>query len=265
MRVLLLGGTTEASELARELATDPNFSVTLSLAGRTLHPKSQPLVTRIGGFGGVAGLACWLQAERIAAVVDATHPYASQISAHAVAACAHIGVPLATLVRPPWDPCDGDIWLIVANAAAAASALGPTPRRVFLSLGRLELAAFSGAPHHDYLARTIDAPADIALPPHIRFIFDRGPFRLNDELHLLQKERIDTLVSKNSGGSATYAKIAAARTLGLAVTMIERPDKATGYVVENPAAALTWLRSLAKSAAHCSAGHDPPPMSRRGV
>ena len=241
MRVLILGGTTEASELTRLLAADPRFQATVSLAGRTANPSAQPVPTRIGGFGGVDGLVAWLKQDATQAVIDATHPYADQISSNAVAACARLAIPLASIVRPAWQPQRGDTWFPVASAEAAAEALGPEPRRVFLSLGRLELGAFAKAPHHRYVARTIDPPDDVALPPHIQLVAGRGPFDPEAETMLLEREKIDVLVSKNSGGAATYAKIEAARRLGIAVVMIARPQKLRGHAVENAEAAVIWL------------------------
>src|SRR6266567_481061 len=199
MRVLILGGTTK--------------------------PRTQPVRTRIGGFGGADGLAAWLQQEAIAAVIDATHPYADQISSNAVTACGRLAIPLATIMRPAWQPEPGDTWLTVASAEAAADALGPVPRRVFLSLGRLELGAFATSLHHHYISRMIDPPEGVLLPRDIRLIFDRGPFDEQAETALLMDEKIDVLVSKNSGGAATYAKITATRRLGIHVVMIARPYK----------------------------------------
>jgi precorrin-6A/cobalt-precorrin-6A reductase len=257
MRVLILGGTTEASGLAQLLAADHRFETTLSLAGRTSNPRTQPVRTRIGGFGGVDGLAVWLQQEAIEAVVDATHPYADQISCNAVAACGRLAIPLATILRPAWRPEPGDQWSTVASAEAAAEALGPKPRRVFLSLGRLELGAFAASPQHHYLARMVDPPEGIALPRDISLIFDRGPFDEQAETTLLKQERIDVLVSKNSGGTATYAKIIAARELGIPVVMIARPHKLRGHVVDNAEAAADWLQTRL--------AHRAIPGSARGV
>jgi precorrin-6A/cobalt-precorrin-6A reductase len=257
MRVLILGGTTEASGLAHLLAADHRFETTLSLAGRTANPRAQPLRTRIGGFGGADGLAAWLQQEAIEAVIDATHPYADQISSNAVTACKRLAIPLATLLRPAWRPVPGDRWLTVANAEAATDALGPEPRRVFLSLGRLELGAFAASPHHHYLARMIEPPEGIVLPRETRLIFDRGPFDEQAETTLLTQEKIDVLVSKNSGGTATYAKIAAARKLGIPVVMIARPHKSHGHVVDAAAAAARWLEKRL--------AHRAIPGSARGV
>jgi precorrin-6A/cobalt-precorrin-6A reductase len=254
MRVLILGGTTEASELAHRLADNSRFEVTLSLAGRTTNPRMQPVPMRIGGFGGVDGLAVWLAQEEIEAVIDATHPYADQISAHAVAACRQRAIPLASIVRPAWLPQPDDTWLAVASAEAAADALGPKPRRVFLSLGRVELGAFAKNPHHHYVARTVDPPKDIALPPDIRLTLGRGPFDRRAETALLRQEKIHVVVSKNSGGTATYAKIEAARELGIPVVMIARPHKPCGHAVQNAEAAIAWLEQrLAHRATSCSA------------
>jgi precorrin-6A/cobalt-precorrin-6A reductase len=241
MRVLILGGMTEASELTRLLAADPRFETTVSLAGRTANPKMQPVRMRTGGFGGTDGLAAWLEQEKINAVIDATHPYADQISANAVAACTRLDIPLASIVRPAWEPQPGDNWLTVANADAAADALGPEPRRVFLSLGRLELGAFANSPHHHYIARTIDPPGDVTLPPDIRLLIGRGPFDREAETTLLGHERIDVIISKNSGGAATYGKIEAARSLAIPVVMMARPNKLRGHALENAEVAVVWL------------------------
>ncbi len=241
MRVLILGGTTEASELAHLLADDRRFEVTLSLAGRTSNPRMQPVPMRIGGFGGVDGLVAWLARGEIEAVIDATHPYADQISSHAVAACRQLAIPLASITRPVWQPQPGDRWLTVASTEAAADALGPESRRVFLSLGRTELGAFATRPHHHYVARTIDPPDNSALPPDIRLMHDRGPFNKQAETALLRQEKIDVLVSKNSGGTATYAKIEAARELGIPVVIIARPHKPCGHAVQNVEGAVAWL------------------------
>jgi precorrin-6A/cobalt-precorrin-6A reductase len=254
MRILILGGTTEASELALRLANDTHLETTLSLAGRTSHPRTQPVQTRKGGFGGVDGLVAWLEREAIETVIDATHPYADQISAHAVAACGQLGIPLATIMRPAWRPQPDDRWLEVTSAEAAADALGATPQNVFLSIGRLELGAFVTRPHHHYVARMIEPPDDIALPPDLRLIFERGPFDAQAEIALLTQEKIDIVVSKNSGGAATYTKIEAARGLGIPVVMIRRPHKPHGYTVEDAEGAVRWLeQQLAHRTAPCSA------------
>lgn len=256
LRVLILGGTSEASALARLIAGDTRFDAILSLAGRTSAPKTQPIATRVGGFGGVDGLAQHLRDQSIDAVVDATHPYADQMSTNAVAACARTNRPLASFVRPPWTQHTDDRWRIVPTAAKAALALGSEPRRVFLSLGRQELQAFAVAPQHHYLARVIEPPDTEGLPPDLRLLQARGPFDRADEERLLRGERIEVLVSKNAGGRATYAKIDAARALGLPVIMIARPDKPAGHAVESAEAAMTWLEQRL---------HETAPRSLRGV
>ncbi|WP_020084377.1 cobalt-precorrin-6A reductase [Hyphomicrobium zavarzinii] len=241
MRILILGGTTEASALAKRLEGDPRFAPTLSLAGRTKAPATPGIAVRIGGFGGAEGLAQWLAQSKTEAVIDATHPFAAQISANANAATIQAGIPLCTVIRPPWQPVAGDRWQTVKTVEDAADSLGKTPRRVFLSIGRQTIGAFTRAPHHTYLARLIEPPDTAPLPPLLTLLQHRGPFDLASEIALLRSERIDVVVSKNSGGSATYAKIEAARTLGLPVIMIARPHKANPAVVRDAEEALDWL------------------------
>ncbi|CAN5852197.1 cobalt-precorrin-6A reductase [soil metagenome] len=241
MRVLILGGTTEASALARLLAGDPRFKAILSLAGRTVAPRPQPIATRSGGFGGPEGLTSFLTGREIEAVIDASHPYADQISAHAVAACRSAGVPMASLTRAAWQVQPGDLWQTVLSTAAAAEALGAARRSVFVTVGRQELAVFAAAPQHRYVARLIETPDPAGLPPDLVLVQQRGPFDLPAELGLLKDEKIDVIVSKNSGGDATYPKIEAARGLGLPVIMIARPNKPTGDIVASPEAAVAWL------------------------
>lgn len=247
MRVLILGGTTEASALARLLANDARFEATLSLAGRTAQPAPQALPTRIGGFGGVDGLIQYLRDAKIDAVVDATHPYADRMSAHAVAACERAAVPLASLVRAPWTRQARDDWRDAVDTEAAVDALGADPHHVFLAIGRQELPLFANAPQHHYLARVIDPPDGTALPPQLTLLQARGPFDLEAETALLRDHRIDVVVSKNAGGEATYAKIAAARALGVPVVMIARPRKPAGDVVASPEETVAWLDHARRS------------------
>lgn len=245
LRVLILGGTTEASALAREVADDSRLAPILSLAGRTTNPRPQPIAMRSGGFGGIEGLVGYLRDNTIEAVVDATHPYADQMSSHAVAACRASGVPLASFVRPAWPAQAGDRWQLVPSSEAAAIALGAAPRRVFLSLGRQDVHVFAAAPQHHYVARLIERPEREDLPPDLRLLQARGPFDRDAEQRLLIEQRIEVMVSKNSGGDATYAKIEAARALDLPVVMIARPFKPAGEVVTGIEQAVAWLHALA--------------------
>ena len=247
MNVLLLGGTTEASAIARGVAGMAGVRAVLSLAGRTRAPVLPALDCRIGGFGGVAGLEAYLRAERIDRLIDATHPFALRITAHARMAAAAVGVRRLRVLRPDWAPVPGDDWREVDDMAAAAAALGERPHRVFLTVGRQELAPFVAAPWHDYLIRSVEAPEAAELPLAARCIAARGPFDAAAEWHLLQSERIEVVVTKNSGGSATAGKLAAARALGLPVVMVRRPVSgiAGDQVVGDAGAALEWLRGHA--------------------
>ncbi|GHC78460.1 cobalt-precorrin-6A reductase [Limoniibacter endophyticus] len=223
LRVLILGGTTEARRMAAQLAENTTLDLTLSLAGRTREPVAQPVPTRVGGFGGAAGLAAYLSKNRIDLLVDATHPYAAQISMNAVQAAALANVPLLRLERDAWRAVDGDIWHSAATIVQARDLLGDKPRRAFLALGRQELLPFEAAPQHAYVVRSVDPvepPLDL---PRIDYITARGPFNEEDELALLQTHRVDVIVCKNSGGAASYGKIAAARHLRLPVIMVARP------------------------------------------
>ncbi|TPM44814.1 cobalt-precorrin-6A reductase [Mesorhizobium sp. B2-2-3] len=220
-RILILGGTTEARQLAGKLAA--GRSVMLSLAGRTESPVTQGLPVRSGGFGGADGLAAYLKETSIELLIDATHPYAARISANAAQAARMAGVPIVALRRPGWEPVEGDRWTQVDTTGDAVQALGPAPRRVFLALGRQEVAAFEAAPQHHYLIRSVDPVEPKLAVPDATYLLARGPFREAEERTLLQRHGIDIVVSKDSGGAATYGKIAAARALGLDVVMVRRP------------------------------------------
>lgn len=214
------------------------------MAGRTATPAQVPIPCRVGGFGGAEGLADWLAAERIEAIVDATHPFAARISANAFAAAQLRGVPLLVVAREPWTAADGDNWTRVPSLEAAAAALGPRALRVFLTIGRQQVGAFRAAPQHDYLVRSIDTPEPSALPPRSRVLLQRGPFDIEAEIELLQSQAIDVVVAKNSGGAAAYAKIVAARRLCLPVIMIEPPCEPVGTRVRTAISAMDWLSSL---------------------
>jgi precorrin-6A/cobalt-precorrin-6A reductase len=221
-RILILGGTAEARDLAGRLAGRVDLAVTLSLAGRTVDPAPQPVPVRTGGFGGVDGLAAYLSEQAVDLLIDATHPFAKQISANARAASEKAGVPLLRLERQGWDKAEGDRWTRVGTIAEAVAALGDEPRRVFLAIGRQEAKAFDAAPQHHYLVRSVD-PVDPPLDaPHVDYLLARGPFAVEAEVALLREHRIEVIVSKNSGGEATEGKIVAARILGLPVVLIER-------------------------------------------
>jgi precorrin-6A/cobalt-precorrin-6A reductase len=240
MRILILGGSTEASAFARLIRGREEIEAVLSLAGRTRNPEPLPIPVRIGGFGGIEGLIAYLRRDGVEAVIDATHPFAVQMSRHAEVACRELGLPHLALTRAPWAAIEGDRWIEVADAAEAALALGPAPRRVFLTVGRLSLPAFAAAPQHRYVVRAIEEPGGLAALPDHRLILARPPFRVEDEARLMRDEKLDILVSKNSGGEASYAKIAAARELNLPVVMIRRPKGTDGPAVHDPQAALDW-------------------------
>ena len=221
-RILLLGGTTEARQLAERLAADPRYEATISLAGRTLQPRSLPLPVRMGGFGGAEGLARYLSEEGIDLLIDATHPFANRISANAAQAATLTGTPLFALRRPGWQRQPGDRWTGVGDLEAAVDALGDTPRRVFLAIGRQEAHVVNRAPQHAYLVRSVDPVEPPLTVPQANYILATGPFSEEDERALLAAHRIDVIVTKNSGGTATYGKLAAARALGIEVVMVER-------------------------------------------
>ncbi|OUL21421.1 cobalt-precorrin-6A reductase [Nostoc sp. 106C] len=240
-RVLILGGTGDAAELSARVATIPGIEAIASLAGRTRQPSVPSGNVRIGGFGGVAGLASYLHEMNIDLLIDATHPFACQISFNAAAAAMEVGIPRLILNRPPWEKLSGDRWIEVDNIVAATAALPNQAQRVFLTVGRQELSAFVHLKGIWFLMRVIDPPnPDVLIPPGL-VLCDRGPFALDNEREILIHHKIDTIVSKNSGGDATYAKIIAARELGVKVVMVNRPAIPPGEQVSNVEDAVTWL------------------------
>ena len=238
--LLILGGTAEARELAAELHA-AGLAVTTSLAGRVARPRLPDGEVRIGGFGGAAALARWLTEHGVTAVVDATHPFAERISASAVTACERAGVPLLRLERPGWAQRAGDRWQWVDDVQAAADAI-PPGRRVLLTTGRQGLAAFAHRDDAWFLVRCVDEPQP-PLPLHHELLLARGPYTLENELALVDEHRIDLVVTKDSGGPHTQAKLDAARERGLPVIVVRRPrrpdDTQTVTTVDG---ALRWAR-----------------------
>lgn len=239
MRILILGGTTEAFALADRLADQ--HDVVLSLAGRTTAPRASRAATRTGGFGGAEGLSQWLRDHSTDLVVDATHPFAAIISANAEQACRAANVPLLALRRPAWTRQAGDDWTEVADMREAVRALGAIPRRVFLTVGRLELRFFADAPWHHYLVRTIEPIGDALPVPHVTAVQAKGPFDEDAERMLMREHGIETLVTKNSGGAATYGKITAARFMRLPVIVVSPPAKPDVPHVVGVEDAVAWI------------------------
>jgi precorrin-6A/cobalt-precorrin-6A reductase len=212
-----------------------------SYAGRTEAPMGQPIHMRVGGFGGVEGLRAYLQAEGITQVIDATHPFAAQMSTNAVAACEAEGVPLIALERAPWVAGEGDRWTHVLNIDAAVEALAGPPHRVFLAIGRQHLEPFSAQPQHHYLLRLVDAPTGPLPLPQATVVVARGPFDVAGDTALLRAHGTEMVVAKNAGGKGAVAKIAAARALGLTVVMIDRPVIPPRRIAQSVAEVMAWL------------------------
>lgn len=239
MRALILGGIADASLLAAEIAR-AGIDAVYSYGGRTRAPADQPLPTRIGGFGGVGGLADYIRREGITHVIDATHPFAAEMSRNAVEACAQTGTPLVALERAPWTRVPGDNWIEVSDVAAAAAAPPEAPARVFLGIGRQHIAPFAARPQHAYTLRFVDPP-EAPLPFAADVIVSRGPFTLDGELEMLRSRDIAWIVARNSGGDGSRAKIDAARILGLPVIMISRPNRPERLRVETVTEVMQWL------------------------
>ncbi|MEV0379384.1 cobalt-precorrin-6A reductase [Nonomuraea sp. NPDC050643] len=237
-RVLILGGTAEARALAAALVPG-SVHVVSSLAGRVSNPRLPVGEVREGGFGGPEGLAAYLVEERIDALVDATHPFAGRMTASAALASAATGVPLLVLRRPGWREGPGDAWRRVPTLHAAADLL--TGGRVFLTTGRRSLPVFAGLPGVWLLARSVDPP-EPPVPPNVHVLLDRGPYTVEGELALIREHRLDVLVTKDSGGAMTTAKLVAARELGLPVILVNRPAPPTGVrAVDTVEAAVAWV------------------------
>lgn len=272
MHLLILGGTTEARQLAellqqrRQSQSQPqqaeqqqghphphpqqlpnhhtNLRVTSSLAGRVARPGALAGEVRVGGFGGVEGMVEWVRGHGVGGMVDATHPFAEVISFHAARAAAIARVPLLALRRPGWSAVEGDRWYEVGSLGEAAEVVGRLGGRVFLTTGRMGLAAFAGLDEPWFLVRSVDPP-DAPAPPRMEVLLDRGPFTLEGERELLRRHRIDVVVTKDSGGAATAPKLAAAREAGLPVVVVRRPPAPEGVpVVGTPEEAADWVAQL---------------------
>ncbi|RKS68142.1 precorrin-6A/cobalt-precorrin-6A reductase [Actinomadura pelletieri DSM 43383] len=240
-RVLILGGTAEARDLAARLADVPGLRVVSSLAGRVADPRLPAGEVRIGGFGGPAGLAAWLRDQRIDRVVDATHPFAEQMSASAAEASRLTGVPLLALRRPGWVEEDGDDWRRVPSLDAAAAAL-PDGARAFLTTGRRSIPVFAARTGVWFLARSVDPPEG-HVPSNVGVLLSRGPYTLDGERALIREHRLDVLVTKDSGGALTRPKLIAARQARIPVVMVDRPPVPGGVKTAGDAtAAARWAQ-----------------------
>jgi len=233
-KFLVLGGTAEAVQLARNLVATTDFNVIYSLAGRTRLPILPDCAINVGGYGGVEGLVAYLRANQISAIVDATHPFAAQMSANAMDATALTKIPLFKFLRPAWEEPANTPWLHAATATDAAEIISGRFNRVFLSSGLGDIASFTHLSDTWFLVRSVDAsdtPGDLAKYHHI---ISRGPYDLAAETTLLRDWKIDALVSKNSGGDATSAKLEAAQSVGIPIIMIDRPPESSGKMYSDP-------------------------------
>jgi precorrin-6A/cobalt-precorrin-6A reductase len=244
--VLILGGTSEAHSLAACLV-DADICVISSLAGRVASPRMPVGEVRVGGFGGATGLASWIGLHGIQAVIDATHPFAARITWNAAAAAAVCHVPLLRLRRAPWVRGEGDRWHEVASLEDAALMLPELGRRHFLTIGRQGVSVFADAENAWFLVRAIDPP-EAPTPSQMKLVLDRGPYSLDAEIALMRGHQVDTLITKNSGGQATAAKLAAARALALPVVMVQRPSTPGGVLeVADVGSAFEWADALVRS------------------
>ncbi|HMQ25701.1 MAG TPA: cobalt-precorrin-6A reductase [Acidimicrobiales bacterium] len=242
-KLLVLGGSAEATALIARLAprVGRDLDLTVSFAGRTKHPTAPAGEIRVGGFGGAEGLERYLRAERVDVLIDALHPFAGAMPFHARSACTNAGVALLKLQRPPWAPTSGDLWIDVADMEEATEVVRSlAPRRVLLTIGRQELEPFRSVLGPRFLVRSIEPP-DLAGPWAAIELLDRGPFSLDHERELLRTEGIDLVVTKNSGGRATSAKLAAARERQAPVVLVRRPPMPDTPTVPSVDEAVVWL------------------------
>ena len=241
--LLILGGTTEASALA-QIISKTSINARLSYAGRVSRLRPSPIEKRIGGFGGVSGLVEYLKLEKITHVIDATHPFASQMSKNAIEACTLAGIPLAALTRPPWQKEIGDKWINVPNVEAAVQYLEIPKKRILLAIGRQSLSLFYAQPQHSYILRLVDPPERPFKFPDHSINISRGPFTIKNDTALFEKHKIELVIAKNSGGSGSYSKIEVARNLGVSVIMVERPKMPSRTEIFQVTAALNWINQV---------------------
>jgi len=248
LRVLVLGGTGEARSLCAALARLPQIAATVSLAGVTRSPARYDLPTRRGGFGGVEGLTQYLVAQRIEALIDATHPFATAIAKNAAAAARVTGIPQLKLLRPSWRPRENERWLVVPDLASAATAI-PSGARVFLATGHGSARRFRAPTGAAIILRVIDTPDGMNTPQSWTILAERPPFSVESELATFRKYGITHLVARNSGGAGGRTKLDAAAALGVEVVMVARPEPPAGIVaVDSVAGALVWLDAVAREA-----------------
>lgn len=245
-RILILGGTGDSARLIPQLAALPQVEPIASLAGRTPKPNIPTIAqVRMGGFGGVEGLVNYLKTERIDLLLDMTHPFAAQITYHAALAAHAVDIPRLVFSRPAWEQHPDDRWVFAQDLATAALLFPQMADRVFLTIGRQELSAFAKVRDCWFLMRMITPPAMDQPLPRGQILLDQGPFDVEKEIQLLQSYNIRAIVSKNSGGNAAYAKMIAARHLGIPVVMIPRPPLPPGEIVQDLEAVMSWVM------AHC--------------
>lgn len=243
-KLLILGGTAEATALYNRVKTMANIEAIASFAGRTQQPvtPTNPAAFRIGGFGGVQGLIDYLKQQKIDILIDVTHPFAAQISDHGAIAANECGIKRLMVVRPAWEKVPGDNWVEVDSHSQATMVLPGLAERVFLTIGRQELSAYAEVKNIWFLMRMIDPPQPNLPIPRGELLLQRGPFSVVDELSILREYQLGAIVSKNSGGDSTYAKIVAARELKLPVVMVQRPPVPMGETVADIESAIAWLQ-----------------------
>ncbi len=226
-----------------QLVAQNGLTATYSYAGRVASPRAQPLQHRVGGFGGVDGLVAYLGQHNITHVIDATHPFAAQMSWNAYQACTRCNVPLLALTRPPWQAQEGDVWTHVPDIEGAVHALEGPPQNIMLALGRLHMNAFAAQPQHRYVLRLVDAPQEPPALPNHHVVVARGPFDVAGDTALFQEHAIQRVVCKNAGGQGAEAKIHAARALGLPITLIDRPNLPPRPEVATPEEVIRWVQA----------------------